>query len=377
MLMSKPKAVIAVVLILGLMETGANALTYRTAAAQGDKTPIAEELVKTPKKPEKERDKEGTERLGTAAVPRLIEQLDSPTFSEREAASRDLRRIGVLALAALRKAARGNSSLEVRRRAEHLIRVIQDDTLERALKGAEWHLLGKTDLEVIHVEKALYELRKGGEPQFYVRVLVTNVTERPVGVDLRGNQQWEAIYPALWTASEKDRRNAIREMRIVHGGFDKTAFAKLRADFAAARVTIIPPGKSVDYYRTNRMPIGEPADMKGMKGKYFILSLDGEQRLTDGRTAEQFSLEWDKKRGLDSSRTDLVIPAPVPWRTIPADGRIVGVRARREARRDDDSRRAFLFSQPRRRDRPHGLAPGTPRAPRAAPRPRPVCGCPG
>jgi hypothetical protein len=148
----------------------------------------------------------------------------------------------VLALAALREAARGNSGPEVRRRAEHLIRIIQDDTLERAVKDAKWHLLGKTDLVGIHVEKALYEPRNKREPQFYVRVLVTNLTERPVGVDLLGKQQWEAIYPTLWTACEKDHRNVVREMRTVHGGLDKTACAKLRADFAAARVTIIPPG---------------------------------------------------------------------------------------------------------------------------------------
>jgi hypothetical protein len=325
MLMSKLKAVIAVVLTLLFTVTGATVLTYGTAAAQSDTPSIAEERVKTPQKPEKERDKESTEQLGTAAVPRLIEQLDSPKFSERETAFRDLRRIGVLALAALREAARDNSGAEIRRRAEHLIRIIQDDTIERAVKGAKWHLLGRTDLAVIHVEKALYEPQKQGEPQFYVRVLITNLTERPVGVDLLGNHQCEAIYPALWIACEKDHRNAIREMRIVHSGLDKTACAKLRADFAAARVTIIPPGKSTDYYRTNGMPIGKPADTEGMKGKYFILSLDGEQRLTDGRTVEQFSLEWDKTRGLDNSRTDLAISTPAPWRTIPADGRIVAV----------------------------------------------------
>src|SRR6516165_7841547 len=46
MLMSKLKAAVAVVLVLGLMAIGATALTSRTASAQGDNPPPAEEQVK-------------------------------------------------------------------------------------------------------------------------------------------------------------------------------------------------------------------------------------------------------------------------------------------------------------------------------------------
>ena len=58
MLMSKLKAVIAVVLMLGLMATGAAVLSCRTATAQCDKPPIAEERVKAPQKQEREQEKE-------------------------------------------------------------------------------------------------------------------------------------------------------------------------------------------------------------------------------------------------------------------------------------------------------------------------------
>jgi hypothetical protein len=46
MLMSKLKAAVAVVLVLGLMAIGATALTSRTASARGDNPPLAEEPVK-------------------------------------------------------------------------------------------------------------------------------------------------------------------------------------------------------------------------------------------------------------------------------------------------------------------------------------------
>jgi RNA polymerase sigma factor (sigma-70 family) len=58
MLMSKLKAVIAIVLVLGLMATGATVLTCRTATAQSDKPPTAEERVKVPPKQEQEKEKE-------------------------------------------------------------------------------------------------------------------------------------------------------------------------------------------------------------------------------------------------------------------------------------------------------------------------------
>ncbi|MHB8954469.1 MAG: WD40 repeat domain-containing protein [Pirellulaceae bacterium] len=57
MLMSKLKAALVAVLVLGFVVTGAFTVLYQTAAAQGDKPPIAEERGKMPQNKE-ERDKE-------------------------------------------------------------------------------------------------------------------------------------------------------------------------------------------------------------------------------------------------------------------------------------------------------------------------------
>ena len=54
MMMSKLKAAIAVVLVLGFIVTGATVLTYRTAAAQGNQPPAAEAPMKTPQEKDKE-----------------------------------------------------------------------------------------------------------------------------------------------------------------------------------------------------------------------------------------------------------------------------------------------------------------------------------
>ena len=60
-----------------------------------------------------------------AEVERLIRQLDSERFSERQAASKALKDIGEPALEALRKASSTKDDAEVRRRAQDLVRAIE------------------------------------------------------------------------------------------------------------------------------------------------------------------------------------------------------------------------------------------------------------
>jgi WD40 repeat protein len=60
------------------------------------------------------------------AIERLVQQLGSPTFAEREAATRGLEAIGEPALDTLRSTAANSEDAEVRRRAQQLIKGIED-----------------------------------------------------------------------------------------------------------------------------------------------------------------------------------------------------------------------------------------------------------
>jgi hypothetical protein len=82
---------------------------------------------------EKGQRKENIEQPG-AAVRQMIDQLASPKFAVREAAAKELRRIGEPALAQLRQAARDGKELELRRRAAQVVRAILDDIIEQLLK---------------------------------------------------------------------------------------------------------------------------------------------------------------------------------------------------------------------------------------------------
>jgi hypothetical protein len=70
-----------------------------------------------------------TTRLDAAAeaalAARLIEQLGSPVYAEREAATQALDRLGEPALELLRKASEESGDAEIRRRAERLVATIE------------------------------------------------------------------------------------------------------------------------------------------------------------------------------------------------------------------------------------------------------------
>jgi tetratricopeptide (TPR) repeat protein len=94
------------------------------------------------------------EKANPDEIKKLIEQLGSPKFSEREEASQQLQKIGQPTLDALRKAAESKDA-EVRRRAKELVRIISPDVRE-----APWEKLLN---EGINEERARKDYKKAIE----------------------------------------------------------------------------------------------------------------------------------------------------------------------------------------------------------------------
>jgi WD40 repeat protein len=94
-------------------------------------------------------------------IARLLAQLDSESFAERERATEELRRLGWAAESALREAMEGRLSLEMRKRIEDLLAGIRGTRLPadllRMLRGIEV-------LEHINTAASLQLLRKLAEP---------------------------------------------------------------------------------------------------------------------------------------------------------------------------------------------------------------------
>jgi hypothetical protein len=189
----------------------------------------------------------------------------------------------------------------------------------------ELHLIGKGDLAEVHVFRTLYEIE--GEKDFFIRIRVTNLTDRPIGVYLRSF--WKVIYPNQVGFQPEKQRFAIDERHWNYKSLSDEEKAKLVAYFNAGSLVSIPAHGSTDYFR--KFNAGDSLALaKKNSDKYFFISLDGEQLLTDGNIVEQVSCEWGKFSNLLNSiqdrsevDTELYIPTPIKWEQIPADGQII------------------------------------------------------
>ena len=172
-----------------------------------------------------------------------------------------------------------------------------------APQDGDWHSLVKNKFVAVHVERCLYEVK--GEKRFLMAVRITNLTDVEIGIDLRGKPQ--CVYPNQWGVQGTKQRLIIDERRAILTAPDPD---QLRADFKAARLTAIPAGKSTIIY-TEFNNSGR-ADVDRCKGKYLLVSMDGQVVATDGKTVETASCAWTD--GIGAAETDVVLPFPVMWK---------------------------------------------------------------
>jgi RNA polymerase sigma factor (sigma-70 family) len=120
MFLTKLRTVAGVLLALALAGTGTGILTYRTLAAgqPGGGAPA----------PASQTTAAGDE----ARIVKLIDQLGSSSFADREEATKELNQIGVPALDALRKAAQSDD-LEQKKRASDLVNKIEGRALQATI----------------------------------------------------------------------------------------------------------------------------------------------------------------------------------------------------------------------------------------------------
>jgi hypothetical protein len=135
-------------------------------------------------------------RADPAEIQRLVAQLGSPKFAQREAASRRLEAIGPAALDALRQATESDDT-EVRRRAEELLAHV--DNLRLALREGDyqrlagrWQAVGR-DCQITFEERRvgiILAIREGRRSMF------TPFRLTAVGIDLcwGSNREWQGIY---------------------------------------------------------------------------------------------------------------------------------------------------------------------------------------
>jgi len=173
-----------------------------------------------------------------------------------------------------------------------------------------WTTVLKDNRMTISVDQALYE--KKGPPDFYLRVRITNLTDHPVGIDLR-DKRW-LIHINQWGPSDEDHRTVVDEMTLEPEKLDVTRRQELLDAFQANKLTLIPARGTFDYY-INFGGGGAGPDIKSRSHKYILLSIKGQIFFTDGTVA------WDGHADMDVA--DVALKQPVQWKKIPADAFII------------------------------------------------------
>ena len=179
----------------------------------------------------------------------------------------------------------------------------------------DWQLLDQGQLVVIYAEKAIY--RKEGSDRFFVHVRLQNRTSRSIGIDL--SDYFKVVYPNQWGVHQEAQRELIDEGRIIPKKPNEQSRRKLLSDYDNHKLVMIGPGAMIDYYRD--FNASTVKDVENSKGKYLIISMDGQISATDGKREETVTLEW--QGGTKVVDTDVAIPFPVDWKSIPKDGFVI------------------------------------------------------
>ena len=176
------------------------------------------------------------------------------------------------------------------------------------------HQLIEGKLATVFVAKSLYEQQPN--KYFLARVRVVNRTDREIGVDLRSHRF--CVHINQWSASERAERITIDESREIRRPFTADDRAKLVKAFRDDKLVRISPGRSVDYFCAfngeERASVRAAVDRAS--GKFLILSMDGELRVTNGEDCEVLCCG-------DPGEADVAIPKPIPWEKVPKDGRVL------------------------------------------------------
>jgi hypothetical protein len=154
-----------------------------------------------------------------------------------------------------------------------------------AIATERWHPIDASDWATVSVEKSLYEKR--GSPDVYVHVLITNkLTDRKIAVNL--NDRDNTLYPNQWGYSRRPFRGVINERRFGTLPLDDSKREQLKAAFATQTLKPIEPAGKLDYFikldRRREFDLLE-------KDKFFIVTMDGELRFTDGVPKDAIVIE--------------------------------------------------------------------------------------
>lgn len=185
-------------------------------------------------------------------------------------------------------------------------------------RDERWHQVFQGRLAKVEVNRTLYERRK--DEGCLIAVRITNMTNRPVGVDVR--KFWNVIYPNSWGFSKTPVPGLVEEERIVRERISTADEQKLILDFSEERLTTIMPHGSLTYFRGFTIGRNIRKEIDSAGSEYLIIGLDGALELTDGQTTEEMMFEAEDDVGVSGARW-VAVQLAATWSTVAHNSLVV------------------------------------------------------
>src|SRR5215469_17889182 len=201
------------------------------------------------------------------------------------------------------------------------LRFLATPLRHRASSGARtesaWYQVFQSRLAKVEVGRTLYE--RGKDEDCFIAVRVMNLTNRPVGVDLR--KFWDVIYPNSWGFSTTPAPELVDEERRIREPISKEDNKRLMLDYADRRLTTVMPHRSFTYFRGFTFGRNIRKEIESAGNQYLIIGLDGVLEMTDGQTTEEIIFPLNDERA-ESVRW-VAIRLPAIWEMVPQDALVV------------------------------------------------------
>lgn len=170
-------------------------------------------------------------------------------------------------------------------------------------------LIHQGQLVDVYVDKIIYHSVE--EENFLLKFIIENKSSSIVGIDL--TDYWKVIYPNQWGIYEKPYREIINEVRM------SPDMAINEADlidrYKDKTLTFINPNEKMAYYR-DWNGSGQRINLTD-EDSYFIITIDGQLLLTDGKSVEQITI------GDEEDKRAIVFRYPVIDRSIADEALII------------------------------------------------------
>jgi hypothetical protein len=161
------------------------------------------------------------------------------------------------------------------------------------------HLIARRQFVAVYIDKTLYQSEKAPGEHF-LKFSIKNTGKRTIGFNL--SHPNNIFYANQWGKYNQPYRGEIDESRVI---FKQEDLVSLKAEYKEGALKMIKSNGQLDYFvnldgNTDNMALAD-------KNGFFIVTIDGQMKFTDGKEIELITLE----KSDDEQQRSVVFPLPI------------------------------------------------------------------